>query len=109
MPSKKAVKQFRKNVRGILRTGNMDPWDEVAAKLNRLLVGWSSYFSYGSQAGAGCDVDRYVQGRVRHFLKRRMKLAGRGTAEIPEERVFGELGVLSVRKVPHRRYASAFV
>ena len=45
------MRRLKKNVRGILRTGNMDPWDEVAARLNRLLAGWSNYFSYGSQTG----------------------------------------------------------
>jgi hypothetical protein len=48
-----------------------------------------------------------VQERVRHFLKRRTKLPGKGTRKIPEERVFGELGVLSVQKLPRKSYAHA--
>ena len=36
---------------------------------------------------------------VRHFLVRRHKVQGRGTREFPSERVFGELGVLHLRRV----------
>jgi hypothetical protein len=45
--------------------------------------------------------------RVRHFLRRRMKIDGRGTAKFSEERVFGELEVLSVQKLPRKSYAHA--
>ncbi len=108
MPSKKAVKRLRRNVRGILRTGNMEAWEDVAVRLNKALKGWANYFSYGSLSEVRRGVDYYVQGRVRHFLRRRMKLKGRGTAKIPAERVFGELGVLSVQKLPRKSYAHAF-
>jgi RNA-directed DNA polymerase len=107
MPSKKAGKRLRRHVREVLRPGNMDPWEEVAGKLNRKLAGWGNYFSYGTTAKTRHRVDYYMQERVRHFLKRRTKLPGKGTRKIPEERVFGELGVLSVQKLPRKSYAHA--
>lgn len=108
MPSKQAVKRLRRNVRGILRTGNTEPWEVVAARLNKVLAGWANYFSYGSLSEVRRGVDYYVQCRVRHFLRRRKSIKGRGTAKIPAERVFGELGVLSVQKLPRKSYAHAF-
>jgi RNA-directed DNA polymerase len=107
MPSKKAGKRLRRHVREVLRPGNMDPWEEVAAKLNRRLAGWANYFSYGTLAKTRRGVDFYVQDRVRHFLRRRMKIDGRGTAKMSEEMVFGKLEVLSVRKSPRKSYAHA--
>jgi len=101
------VKRLRRHIREVLRPGNMDPWEEVAVKLNRRLAGWANYFSYGTMAKTRRGVDFYVQDRVRHFLRRRMKIDGRGTAKIPGERVFGELGVLSVQKLTRKSYAHA--
>ena len=106
-PSKKAVKRLRANIRGVLRSGNMEPWEVVAEKLNRILSGWANYFSYGTIAKTRRAVDFYVQGRVRHFLRRRRKIRTRGTAQIPEKMVFGELGVLSVQRLPRRGAAHA--
>jgi RNA-directed DNA polymerase len=107
MPSKEAVKRLNAHTREVLRTGNMDPWEKVAVKLNRRLVGWANYFSYGTISKTRRGVDFYVQDRVRHFLRRRMKIDGRGTAKFSEERVFGKLEVLSVRKLPRKSYAHA--
>jgi len=70
-------------------------------------VGWANYFSYGTISKTRRGADFYVQDRVRHFLRRRMKIDGRGTAKIPEKMVFGELEVLSVRKLPRKSYAHA--
>jgi RNA-directed DNA polymerase len=71
------------------------------------LAGWANYFSYGTLAKTRRGVDFYVQDRVRHFLRRRMKIDGRGTAKMSEEMVFGKLEVLSVRKSPRKSYAHA--
>ena len=47
--------------------GKQDPWPEVRDQLNRLLRGWSTYFSYGTRLMAYRAVDNYVYDRVRHF------------------------------------------
>src|SRR5215207_8860421 len=44
-------------------------------------------------------VDSYVSDRVRRFLAKRHKLQGRGTRAFPHAHVFGELGVLRLRRV----------
>ena len=40
---------------------------------------WSNYFCHGTRRSAFRGVDRYVYERVRDFLARRHKVAGRGT------------------------------
>jgi RNA-directed DNA polymerase len=65
--------------RDLLRSGNHDPWEEIRDPLNRALRGWSNYFSYGTRRSAFRGIDRYVYERVREFLVRRHKVAGRGT------------------------------
>ena len=86
-------------MRAILNPGNVGAWPVVRDRLNALLRGWSSYFSYGTRLPAYRAVDNYVYERVLHFLKRRRKVPTRGTRRFPADTVFGELGVLRLRRV----------
>ncbi|HEV3056917.1 MAG TPA: group II intron maturase-specific domain-containing protein, partial [Vicinamibacterales bacterium] len=79
---------------------------EVVSALNRTVRGWAAYFRYGSVSKARHAVDRHVYHSVRHFLRRRHKVAGAGGRQFPVTRVFGELGVVSVD--PHRHSTHAF-
>jgi RNA-directed DNA polymerase len=98
-PSRKAVQRLKCKVSELLVSGNKAPWPEVRHRLNRQLRGWSSYFSYGTRLMAYRAVDNYVYDRVRHFLRRRHKVQGRGTRGFPDDYVFGPLGVLRLRRV----------
>ena len=82
--------------------GNVGTWEEVRDRLNQKLRGWSAYFSYGTRKQAYRAVDNYVYDSVRHFLRRRHKVQSRGTSRFSDEVVFGELGVLRLRRVHMR-------
>jgi len=86
-------------VSDLLVPGNMGAWHEVRDRLNRLVGGWAAYFSYGTRLMAYRAVDNHVYDRVRHFLVRRHKVPSRGTRRYPDGVVFGELGVLRLRRV----------
>jgi RNA-directed DNA polymerase len=73
-PSKKSVHQIKTKVGEILTPANVAPWPQVRQRLNRLLLGWAAYFSYGSLAKAYRDVDHCVVDQVRAFLARRHKM-----------------------------------
>ena len=77
---------------------NVEPWTEVRNRLNRILRGWSTYFSYGTRAAAYRAVRNHVYESVRHFLRRRHQVHNRGTNRFSKDAVFGELGVLQVRR-----------
>jgi len=98
-PSKKSVQRLKGKVNELLVPGNKEPWPDVRDRLNRLLRGWSSYFDYGTRLMAYRAVDNHVYDRVRHFLRRRCKVQGRGTRRFPADHVFGPLGVLRLRRV----------
>jgi RNA-directed DNA polymerase len=98
-PAKKAVQRIKGRIRTILRPGNQAPWEAVVADLNSVLRGWAHYFVYGTRLMAYRAVDHYVYERVRHFLRRRHKVPSRGTRRFPREQVFGELGVLQLRRL----------
>jgi RNA-directed DNA polymerase len=98
-PSKKSVARIKGKVGDLLVPSNVGPWAEVRDRLNRMLRGWSAYYSYGTRTTAYRAVDNHVYERVRHFLRRRHKVSSRGTSRFPANAVFGELGVLRLRDV----------
>jgi len=97
-PSKKSVLRIKTKVSELLMPGNKCAWPEVLVRLNRLLIGWSAYFSHGALASAYQAVDDHVYDRVRSFLCKRHKAPGRGTKRFSREHVYEELEVLRLRR-----------
>ncbi len=104
-PSKKSIQRFKASVGDLLVPANVKPWDEVGDKLNSMLFGWSNYFTYGTTTTAYRQVDWHVYQRVRDFLARRHKVRGRGTVRFSIERVYGELGLIRLEKLPRSKPA----
>jgi len=98
-PSKKSIQQLKKKVKALFRKGNPTPWEELQRKLNRSIQGWANYFSYGTRLMAYRAVDNYVYHTVRKFLLHRHKVQSYGVNRFPDTYVFGELGVLRLRRV----------
>jgi len=99
-PSKKSMHRLKMNVANLLVPGNTDPWPELRDTLNSSLLGWSNYFCHGTRRSAFRSIDRYVYERVRDFLARRHKVAGRGTHRFSLDVVYGELGLLRLERLP---------
>jgi RNA-directed DNA polymerase len=99
-PSKKSMQRLKNKVGNMLVPSNNDPWPEVRDLLNSSLLGWSNYFCYGTRRSAFRSVDRYVYERVRDFLARRHKVAGRGTKRFSCKVVYGERGLMRLERLP---------
>jgi RNA-directed DNA polymerase len=93
-PSKQSVQRLKDKVGAILVPGNKGTWEEVRDHLNRLVRGWSGYFSPGSHYATDRVIECHLHDRVRHFLARRHKLPTRGSWRFRRKVVFGTLGVL---------------
>jgi RNA-directed DNA polymerase len=98
-PSRESVQHLKSGIRAILTPGNQAPWPSVRDRLNAILRGWSAYFAYGTRLMAYRAADNYVDQAVRGFLVRRHKVPSRGTRRFSDEVVFGDLGVLRLRRV----------
>jgi RNA-directed DNA polymerase len=98
-PSRKSVQRIKTKIGDLLVRSNTDPWPLVCRRLNRLLIGWSAYFGYGTRLMAYRAVDHHVYDRVRGLLRKRHKVQGRGTKQFSGAQVFGELGVVRLRRV----------
>jgi RNA-directed DNA polymerase len=99
-PSKKSMQRLKAKVRELLGPGNNAPWQEVRDTLNRFLRGWSNYFCHGTRRPAFRGVDFYVRERVRAFLVRRHKVAGRGNHQFSFDVLLWERGVLCLERLP---------
>lgn len=108
VPAKKALERFRENVRHHLRARVVAPLEDVVASLNRRIVGWGNYFSFGEVTKVRRTLDTYIQDRVRGFLRRRSKVQGRGRRRFSYEYIRGQLGVRELCGMPLRQRAQAF-
>jgi RNA-directed DNA polymerase len=98
-PSPKSVQRVKTKVSNLLASSNKARWPDVRDRLNRLIGGWSAYFNYGTRLIAYRAVDNHVYERVRNLLVRRHKVKGRGSAKFSDAIIFGELGVLRLRRI----------
>jgi RNA-directed DNA polymerase len=96
-PSKKSVNRIKEKVGDILKPQNVTPWEQTRDQLNQTLTGWKAYFRLGSASKAYEVIDKHVEERVRHFLRRRHKVQSQGTRQFSMKRIFGELGVFRLR------------
>jgi len=92
-PSKKSILRLTAGVYDLLKPREKGAWPEVCERLNVKLRGWRNYFGYGSLSRAYQIVNRYVEKRVRNFLRQRHHHSTRGTRRFSCEAIFGEIGV----------------
>ena len=76
-----------------------DPVEEVVAGLNRKLRGWANYFCLGPVSKAYRAVDSHARHRLRQWLCRKHKKAGRGTGAYPDEYLYEQLGLIRLEKL----------
>jgi RNA-directed DNA polymerase len=93
-PSKRRIKRLYGKIREQLSRGNNDPLEDVVAVVNRMLVGWSQYFSYGTLSKAYRTVDYLTRNRLRWWLCRRHKVKGRGTRQFPDSKLHSDFGLV---------------
>jgi RNA-directed DNA polymerase len=98
-PSRKSVQRLKVRVGEILVPANTAPWEAVRDRLNHLLRGWAEYFAYGTRLMAYRAADNHVYAAVRGFLRRRHNVPSRGTRQFPDHDVFGDYGVLRLRRL----------
>ncbi len=102
-PSKKSIDRLKRKLHEVLRPWNAGTWEEVAGGVNRMLVGWSNYFSHGTLYSAYRAVDNHLYDRVRHFLRRRHKVQSGGTSLLPTGKSLKAWGIVRLLDVLRSR------
>ncbi len=67
-PSRRSVQRLKDKIGAMLKRGDKRPSGEVVADLNRVLRGWTNYFSHGTRMPAYRAIDHHVYDRMRNFL-----------------------------------------
>ena len=76
-PSQKAIKAVREKIRQITARKRLsNPLGEVVKYLNRVIRGWRNYFRIGNSTKKLQDLDRYVQQRLRQWMRSRKGARG---------------------------------
>jgi RNA-directed DNA polymerase len=96
-PSKRRVARLKEGIHELTtRTTTWQSPEELVGTINRVLRGWSGYFSYGTLRRAYRAIDRHVFTRVRRWLVRKFKVPGRGTRRFPAGYIYRQLGLISL-------------
>ncbi len=94
-PSSKSVRRVTGAISDLTR--RRQTWktaEETVARLNRLLTGWGNYFCLGPVSKAYRAVDSHSRQRLRWWLCRKHKQAGKGTTLYPDEYLYETLGLV---------------
>lgn len=96
-PSKRRVQRVCREVSDLV--GRLPPFvepAEVIQRVNRLLRGWSNYFSYGTTSPAYRAVHSHTIGRVRSWLQHKFDVRGRGCGRFPDKHLVETLGLFNL-------------
>jgi len=97
-PSKKSQQRIRDRIHA--ETSRNWLWqseEEVVAKLNRILVGWSNYFSVGTVYRSRSSLDAYVFQRLRQWWCAKHTIRNRRDSRFSDHYVYRQLGLVRVR------------
>lgn len=73
--------------------------EELVAELNQKRRGWANCFCLGPVSKAYRAVDSHTRHRLRQWLCRKHKKAGRGTGAYPDEYLYAQLGLIRLEKL----------
>ena len=94
-PSAKRVARIKREISAMTgRRWVLLPVEDQVARLNRLLNGWSNYFSLGAVSAAYRGVDYHVRARLRQWLCRKHGVDTRGPLLFPDQHLYGVLGLV---------------
>jgi len=78
-------------------TARRTTWQEAEAlvsRINRMLVGWSNYFSLGPVSKAYNTIDQYTMYRLRRWLRAKHKVKNTGKSRYSNEYLHDRLGLV---------------
>ena len=101
-PSKKSVKRMVASISEVTdrRMGLLDA-AEIVGRLNRKLTGWANYFCLGPVSPAYHAIDTHVRQRLRRWLCKKHKVAGKGTTRFPDQVLHEDLGLVRLAPRTH--------
>jgi len=94
-PSKRSIQRVVREIHAL--TDHVTTWretEETVWRLNRLLRGWSNYFSVGTVSGAYRAVDSHTASRLSRWLRKKHRERRRGYGSYPPSYLYQALGLV---------------
>ena len=99
-PSVESVRRLKAKLRRMI--GSHLSWVDEAklvGDVNRVLRGWTNYFSYGSLWKAYVKLEKFIQQRIRGWLVHKHRVEGRGECRFPVAYIYGTLGLVNLARL----------
>jgi len=96
-PSKKSVRRVKSRISAITarRTHQVDA-DEIVARLNRLMMGWSNYFKLGPVSPSYQALDHHACRRLRQWLRGKHKVRGKVIRRYSYKQLYENYGLVTL-------------
>jgi RNA-directed DNA polymerase len=99
-PSVASVRRLKAKLRRMV--GSHLSWvseENLVGDVNRVLRGWTNYFSYGTLWKACVRLEKFLQQRVRGWLVHKHRVEGRGECRFPVAYLYGTLGLVNLARL----------
>jgi hypothetical protein len=97
MPAEKSIKKIMDRIHD--QTAKNFGWmetNDIVKSLNRMLMGWTNYFSIGAVTRIYSKLARYTVGRLRQWMGRKHKWATKNYKSLPDTKLYSESGLLNI-------------
>lgn len=102
-PRPRALASFKDRVRDRTRRTAPVSLAQMVEDLNPLLRGWGNYFGIGDVIGLSEDLDKWIRMRLRSKARKRFKSKGGADHQRFPNRMFDQLGLVSLERIARRR------
>lgn len=97
VPSKKAMRHIKAEIKSLTCRKNLAlPKEIVVHKLNEIVRGWVNYFYYGHCSNDLLRLRRFLDERVRTYLRRKHRMKSRGYKAFPYRYLYEDLGLYKI-------------
>jgi group II intron reverse transcriptase/maturase len=109
VPSKKAMRDIKAEIKSLTCRKNLAlPKEVVVNNLNEVVRGWVNYFYYGHCSNDLLRLKRFLDERVRTYLRRKHRMKSRGYKAFPYRYLYEDIGLYKIPStVPWTRTAKA--
>jgi len=95
-PTPKSLNNIREKIRKVTNYRAPITPEVIVEKVNPLLRGWANYYVHTNASEAFGTAQKFVNKRIRRFLRRRKHKKGMGYRQYPDEFLYGRLGLLKI-------------
>lgn len=99
-PSVTSVRRLKTKLRRMV--GNHMSWiseEKLIGEVNRVLRGWTNYFSYGSLWKVYRKLEKFAHQRIRGWLVHKYRVEGRGERRFQTTYIYGTLGLIDLTRL----------